>query len=449
MQELGLAKLEVEQRSFMNDEDSIQHYIEVMCRQDIHLYYGNPDPSLLARVKGLRKMKPGRSGPYNEVTYPPTIIWSLDDNYHYVSPLNNAFLYHGTRLSDGTPLIAGDSVDIMVGKHKVTVWKDGQTYNGNEFSVEANRARIALMDQALKSVGGVSLTTPKLENFYRDEIGYPNTYVYPNCIYFPHYDIFRNYRMVRKDPKQVKVMWQGGASHYEDWHSISGPLRTVVKNHPNVFWTIWGSEFKSVHDTIPRSNYEYIPWVDYSAYKMILGVLDFDFVVAPLNDNIFNEGKSAIKMYEAAALPIPKPTLAARVPPYSDEIIDGETGLLYSSPREFVEKFGMLVENPDLRTRLAQNAQAWLHENRDAMKVTPLYYQWLVETREATKKQFSGKLPAEVADEDGNRDHGQDEQQDVSGEGAGAPESGHNGPSADDRAPGGGEVGGDDSGGDA
>jgi glycosyltransferase involved in cell wall biosynthesis len=126
--------------------------------------------------------------------------------------------------------------------------------------------------------------------------------------------------------------------------------------------------------------------VPYDAYKIRLATLDFDFTVIPLVENLFNEGKSAIKWYEVSALPRPKPVLAARVPPYSDEIIDGDTGLLYSDHEEFKVKFEALVRDGDLRDRLAKRAKEWVGEYRDGYKTAGPLYEWIVKTIDSTRE---------------------------------------------------------------
>ncbi len=67
------------------------------------------------------------------------------------------------------------------------------------------------------------------------------------------------------------------------------------------------------------------------------------------------------------------PTLAQNTGPYK-EIIDGETGLLFDTPEEFVEKLEVLVKDPEYRKKLGEAAHDWVREHRDATKTcVPLH----------------------------------------------------------------------------
>ena len=101
-----------------------------------------------------------------------------------------------------------------------------------------------------------------------------------------------------------------------------------------------------------------------SLFHMKYGSLAFDINIAPLADTRFNKCKSAIKFYEAAALKVP--TLAQDSGPYHDEIIDGDTGLLFKTREEFVDKLEMLVKDSDLRAKMGQRAHDWVREHRNA-----------------------------------------------------------------------------------
>jgi hypothetical protein len=389
MIELGLANVIPESPpKDIKNPLMMQNFAETMLNRDVHLYYGRPNDALIRRIAAVNKMKPARGGVYNEVRYPPTLVFSLDDNYNEVSPFNESFILNGYKLPDGTPINEDDSVKCQLTDGTiVTLWKEGAIYGGEKFDAARNRQGIEQMNRIFREdLAGSFYSTPRLMEYYRDEIKVKNPYYYPNSVLFPEYSQLKDYGVIRKDPSRIKVLWQGGSSHYEDWFSLRDPIMEVSKRFPEVDWVIWGAKFNWIHDAIPPERVTFVPWMPYEAYKLILQVLDFDFVVAPLTKSKFNEGKSCIKFYEPAALNDPKPTLAASVAPYSDEIIHGQTGLLYDGPEDFVEQFGKLVASASLRRELATNANTWLHENRDAMDTAVGLYEWLVQTREEGKK---------------------------------------------------------------
>ena len=111
-------------------------------------------------------------------------------------------------------------------------------------------------------------------------------------------------------------------------------------------------------------------------------MIGHDISLAPLSANVFNNCRSAIKFYEASVLKNPAATLAQNTGPYKDEIIDGETALLFDTPEDFETQLSLLIEDATERKRLAANAKDWVSENRDAMKRVPEVVAYWEELRE-------------------------------------------------------------------
>jgi glycosyltransferase involved in cell wall biosynthesis len=120
-------------------------------------------------------------------------------------------------------------------------------------------------------------------------------------------------------------------------------------------------------------------------------MIGHDINLCALRPTPFAECKSAIKFYESAAIWNPAVTLGADFGPYQ-EIIDGETGFRYTSPKEFEWKLSELIENAPLRKQLAQNAQDWVHSYRDVRFTTGPYIDWLRSTSESVREYCSKAL---------------------------------------------------------
>lgn len=355
--------------------------IKRMAEADYHLYYGGPNLGMRERVKFLLGIQPGQSGPMGLTRNRPGLFWSLDDDWHNLSPLNQAYLWNGYKTTDGKILGAGDSCGIVLpGGEEVLLWEYGKEYYGVEkFLPERNREQIRLMDEMLGSIDGVHFTTKRLADAYEPYV--KNRFVFPNCIHLPDWDVLPKQGHVRDDPDEVRVLWQGGASHFADLMSVQPSMERMVARYPKLRWIFWGADFPWVHRVFPDENFSLMPWMGYTGYKAVLGALDFDFSMAPLVRHPFNDGKSSIKVYESAALTKPRPALAANVPPYSDDLVDGETAMLYSDANEFEDRFIALVEDAQLRNRIAQNCQNWLREERNPDKWIPKLMNWMEESR--------------------------------------------------------------------
>ena len=100
-------------------------------------------------------------------------------------------------------------------------------------------------------------------------------------------------------------------------------------------------------------------FVSYDRYMAALR--SSDIALLPLNDTEFNRAKSDLKFIEAAgngAAVLAAPTV------YAATVRDGETGLIYRSPKEFAQKLDLLIRRADLRRTLAENAYRYVAEHR-------------------------------------------------------------------------------------
>jgi glycosyltransferase involved in cell wall biosynthesis len=374
----GAARVFVQSMKDVGSPKDLKLYRMRAAVADVHLFYGAPGPSLNARVKELRALKPGIFGPYRRKKARPSIIWTLDDDYHNLSPFNQAFLWNGYKVGDQL-LGRGDDVKMPLEDGSVvTVWKYGHQYPQGKFLPEKNRQRILKMDETLRMADGVTFTSQRLMDFYQQKALVKGGYVYPNSILFDDYELLPDPKYLRDDPKEVRVLWQGGSSHYGDLLSIREPLAEIMHANPHIKLILWGGQYPTFYKHMPKNQVELLGWSPYSAYRRTLATLDFDFALAPLVDNQFNQSKSCIKFYEPAALRTPRPTLTANVPPYSDEMLDGVIGLEYEvgNPESFKEKFMTMVEDAGLRKQLGKNCQEWLREYRNAETTTPPYIEW-------------------------------------------------------------------------
>jgi len=227
-----------------------------------------------------------------------------------------------------------------------------------------------------------------LAKYYREIHGCERVYVFPNTV------IEEDYWFPRLAPREdgtVRILWQGGQSHMGDWWPLRDALREVAQKYPQAKFVIWGSQYPWITNVIPPEQREHHAWLDYAAYKIKRGSLDCDINLAPLANNVFNRCKSAIKWYEASVGPRPEATLAAKLPPYSEEMVDGETGLMYSTPEEFAQKLGTLIEDADKRRQLAEGAREWVRANRTPKATIPGLHAFYEELRAIRRAEFLGE----------------------------------------------------------
>jgi glycosyltransferase involved in cell wall biosynthesis len=357
---------------------------------DIAHHYAIGGESPLRQMRRLRMMPPGvREG--REI-YPPALIYDIDDNNDFVHPFNPSFAHIGVRgYPDARLLEPGEGLEITDSNDKLIAgWRDGVTkYNEIVFDVERNLHQMKVRHEIIRTCHGVTVTSPTLARYMKQVIGAKNVYVFPNTIVPEH---FEKIRAVREDNDVVRILWQGGMSHWIDWYPLRFALKALSEKYRGkIKWVIFGEWFNWIHENIPDDMVEHHPWVKYDAYKLKRGLLNIDINLCPLVNNVFSACKSAIKWYESVIWEKPEVTLASKSAPYS-EIVDGETGLLYSTPDEFAEKLSILIENAPLRQRLAEGAQKWVLANRTPKATIPGLFDFYADVRARQRRELGNPI---------------------------------------------------------
>jgi glycosyltransferase involved in cell wall biosynthesis len=356
---------------------SAQERIAQFCEADIVYLYQPVGEQPVNNFRGLNSFLPSKRD--GEWKYPPSIIVESDDNIMNVSPLNQAFKSLGIRDMDGNLIPLGHHIGVVQDGEKKVLWKDGE----NGFSLAKNRQTIASWRKILEMADQVQCSTPHVAEAIQREVTPRRLRVFPNLMRLDHYPQVA----IQQEPDKIKILWQGGIAHYEDWYPLREALGNITKRYPEVHWIIWGAQYPWVNELIPPHRYTFHDWCPYQEYKLRLVMMDHDISLAPLSDNVFNKCRSAIKWYEASVLRKPAATLAQNTGPYRDEIEDNRTGLLFNDPKEFEDKLSLLIEDVKFRREVAANAKDWVSQNRDAMKEVPKIIQSWEEIREERRRE--------------------------------------------------------------
>jgi hypothetical protein len=360
---------------------------------------------LVRNINTIKELRATIDAETLERVYPPVTVFDQDDLTEYVSIFNHAYAGLGTRGPNGEELVEGAKIYATANdgtNEPKLLWQDGECPRclvgqclpgGHQtFDLARNKESLGKIYALARACHGATFTTEPLRAHYRDVVGLEHTYVFPNSIYEPDFPRVE----LAPHPGEVRILWQGGSSHFEDWMMVAGSLRRVFEKYPQAKMIIWGQMFKWLVDEIPPGQMEFLPWVPHASYHLKLATLGHDINLAPLRDTLFNRCKSAIKWYESSAIERPAATIASNVTPYGDEIEHGETGLLFDTPTQFEEQLSELIEDAEKRQRLAQNAKDWVYTHRDARKTVPALAEWWLSLRE----QYGEPVPAYEAVEE-------------------------------------------------
>lgn len=347
---------------------SPEQHIQQFCEADVILLYQPIAAETLHNIKLAKSfMSSKRDGAWK---YPPSVVIDTDDNLFRVDPHNPAFANLGVRDPEtGEEIPRGFSISHMENGVRKLLWKDGAKLPDGSvpFDVERNKENLEAYVQIINHADVVTCTTPRCAEPVKQYASPRRVHVTPNMVRFcdyPQLDLV-------KDPSKVNILWQGGQNHYLDWLPLKSKLGAITQKYPQIHWIMWGVDYAGINELIPPDRMTFLPWCSYPEYKLRRVMINEDISLAPLQPTPFNQCRSAIKWYEATVSKRPAATLAQRAGAYQDEIIDGQTGLLFDTPDEFETRLSNLVEDELLRKQLASNAKDWISENRDAFKEVP------------------------------------------------------------------------------
>ena len=159
----------------------------------------------------------------------------------------------------------------------------------------------------------------------------------------------------RGDDGRVVIAYGSGTStHDADFGQASPALLRLLGAHPNLVLRVGGPlNLPDAFDDFPEQ-VERVPLTNFKAY---LGRLaNADISLAPLEDTVFNDAKSNIKLIEAAMVGLPSVCSPRRE--FRDAIEHGVDGFLADSEAEWVEALETLIGDPALRRALGERSRA-------------------------------------------------------------------------------------------
>jgi len=161
-----------------------------------------------------------------------------------------------------------------------------------------------------------------------------------------------------QSPTVKMAYFSGSIVHNENFKLISSAIADLLKKHKYLELHIIGyldltDQLQAYADQIKRHDY-----VDWTGLPSLMSQVDIN--LAPLVDNVFNRAKSEIKWLEAALVKVP--TAASNIGAFSEMIDDRVTGLLIND-EEWFEKLDLLIQDSQLRQKLAESAYQKVHQD--------------------------------------------------------------------------------------
>ncbi|OJX41180.1 MAG: hypothetical protein BGO78_00050 [Chloroflexi bacterium 44-23] len=236
-------------------------------------------------------------------------------------------------------------------------------------------AALLPMLQAVFEADAITVSTQCLADYLSPYNS--NIHVIPNFLNDEIWKIDTQLNQNKTDSDNVVIGYMGGHSHQPDLAMVLPVLLRVTENyHGNLRFKFIGiqapPELESISETlwINPESYIYANFADFFKSQKL------DIAIAPICENLFNTCKSGIKYLEYSAIGVP--AIYSAIPPYKQMIQNGFNGILANSEDEWLNALIALIEKPDLRKRLVENAQKdirdkWLLSNN--LKVFSEFYQ--------------------------------------------------------------------------
>ena len=232
------------------------------------------------------------------------IVYDIDDDYWSIHPTNPAY----------------------------NSWKDPKA--------------LAALVQTINYCTLVTCTTEPLAKRLRTF--HPNVKVIPN--YIPLKSSPKIFVHLKKEP--LIIGWAGSITHQIDLKEVWDLFPILLNKYSNVEIHLAGAK----QSWMPQhSRLKFIESVPFDKYTGLLS--NFDIGFAPLNDSLFNESKSDLKVLEYSMIGIP--IITSNVPSYRNSILHEVTGYLANTQEEWLHYFSTLIENPELRLAMGRRARAW------------------------------------------------------------------------------------------
>jgi len=329
------------------------------------VYYRNYLPSLYLTATGNHKCRLDNKFIGKQETNKET---QQIDTYWDVSFIANVDILVFSRYYPITdyPMV---KTFIAAAKHfnkKIVYETDDDLFNiplDNGAYIEATEARNLVL-YMMENADAYTVTTKRLGELLTSIRSKP-TYVLPNSLEVESIRDQVHKKLIKPKKKDVfRIGWSGGSSHIADMAQITPALKKFMRAHKNVEFVIFGAE--SVVSMMPFK-VTHVPFCSVDIYQSVLEDLDLDLAICPLLFNNFNKHKSPIKWEEYSLCRYP--VMASNVPPYSDAIEDGETGMLVNNVKnDWLLGLEKLYNSKELRDKLSNNGFNKVYNDYDIGK---------------------------------------------------------------------------------
>lgn len=197
----------------------------------------------------------------------------------------------------------------------------------------------------MRYANATTVSCEGLAEFYRPMN--PNIHILPNCINLDDWD---EVEPILKPVDAVRIFWGGSPTHKQDLDVVKPALSEIKRKYGDrVEFVLMGQV-----DYNPGFPIRAIPGGSYSFFQEVM--CSCDIGIAPMKDDLFNKGKSDLRLKElgCAGLPI----IASDVAEYHRP----ESGaFLCKTLQDWVRAMDELISDPMKRSTAGAHAKEWAY----------------------------------------------------------------------------------------
>ncbi len=169
----------------------------------------------------------------------------------------------------------------------------------------------------------------------------------------PNYLEFKQWQALTVIPKQgskPRVGWAGAAQHLGDLRLILPVVEALAKEVDWIFFGMCPNELR------PYMR-EFYPMVAFAHYPAHLAELALDLAIAPLEENVFNEAKSNLRLLEYGILGYP--VVCSDIYPYQSAPVTR----VKNTPQAWIAAIREKISDLESTQQEGKNLQQWVKKN--------------------------------------------------------------------------------------
>jgi len=242
----------------------------------------------------------------------------------------------------------------------IIVKDDIPDYNRCKVAFESEEILNSCMEMMTMS-DEITVTCQYMKEYYASKTGNKNITVLPN---YParmwmdgHYNKAKIQKDFQQNKKKPRIAYVGSGTHIDVLNKtnqrddFSHIVDSIIKSRKDFQWVFVGCFPLACKPFIDRGEMEFVQWFDLMELAKAYTTTNINAVIAPLENNIFNNAKSNIKYLEASTCGIPGI--------FQDLITYKDAPLRFNSGSDMIDQIKKLTKNTDTYMKYSAKARKY------------------------------------------------------------------------------------------